>query len=518
MKQKEDSNKIKNYFEEITFFSKFPEENPNPVMRITTEGKVVFHNSASALILESWGFSEGFLHSQKLLPLLNSLKSAPRKTHFDVKVLDILYSVSLIPIKNTSFLNVYALDITKRVKSTKDLIQSKSKYFHFFNNMLDGYAYHKIITDSKGNPIDYEFLDINPAFTILTGITSEMCIGKRVTEILPTIRNVPSDWIGMYDDVMLNGITSALESYLEPQQKYIAVSAYIPEPNHFVIVLRDITESVKAKNKLKKLNEELELRVKNRTKELNELLQQEKLYKENLLKSSQFKSEFVASMSHELRTPLNSVIGFTDVILERISGEINEEQEKYLTNVKTSALHLLDLINDVLDIEKIESGKVELNIDDVNLNDIFSQIDTMIKPIYEKKNLKFEIQKLDKEKVIQVDRLRFKEIIFNLLSNAVKYTKEGSVKLEISENENYWKFDVIDTGIGIVKGDYGIIFDEFKRVKSDYTNSIEGTGLGLPLTKKLIELHGGNISFTSELGKGSTFTFTIPKKSIKSQN
>jgi signal transduction histidine kinase len=252
-------------------------------------------------------------------------------------------------------------------------------------------------------------------------------------------------------------------------------------------------------------------KIEKRTKELNKALEQEKLYKEVIKRTSQFKSEFMASMSHELRTPLNSIIGFTDVILERISGEINETQEKYLNNVKFSSLHLLDLINEILDIAKIETGKMVLYLEDVNLSKIISQINTMIKPIYKKKNLKFEVQEIDQEKIIRVDQLRFKEILFNLLSNAMKYTKEGSVKLKFSENEKYWKFDIIDTGIGIKEEDFNLLFQDFKRIRSDYGASIEGTGLGLSLTKKLIECHGGNISFTSIFGKGSTFTFTIPK-------
>jgi signal transduction histidine kinase len=245
---------------------------------------------------------------------------------------------------------------------------------------------------------------------------------------------------------------------------------------------------------------------------LNEKLELEILYKEELLKSSQFKSDCMSSMSHELRTPLTSIIGFTDVILERISGEINNEQEKYLSNVKSSAMHLLNLINDILDISKIEAGKLELDIEDVNLGKIINQVDIMVKLMYKKKDLKFEIMKIDKNKFIRIDRKRFIEILYNILSNAIKYTKEGGVKLEILENEDECVFNIIDTGIGIAKKDFNIVFKEFKRVKSDYTNSIEGTGLGLPLTKKLIELHGGNIFFTSELGKGSTFTFTIPQK------
>ena len=135
----------------------------------------------------------------------------------------------------------------------------------------------------------------------------------------------------------------------------------------------------------------------------------------------------------------------------------------------------------------------------------------MIKPIYQKKKLTFEISEIDNETIIRVDRLRFKEILFNLLSNAVKYTQEGGVKLEISEDDVYWKFAVIDTGIGIKEEDFGLIFQDFKRIPSAYVTTIEGTGLGLSLTKRLIEYHGGNISFTSEFGTGSTFTFTLPK-------
>jgi signal transduction histidine kinase len=283
---------------------------------------------------------------------------------------------------------------------------------------------------------------------------------------------------------------------------YLEINSY----NSKLIQAQKETETI-----LRDFNQELEQQVKIQTKGLKDLLGQQKLFEEQILKSSAFKSEFMASMSHELRTPLNSIIGFTDVILEGISGEINEKQEKYLNNVKTSAMHLLDLINDVLDIAKIESGKIDLNIEDVNISEITNQINTMLKPIYEKKNLKFEIQKFDKEIVVRVDRLRFKEILFNLLSNAVKFTKEGKVKLEISDDENYWKFDIIDTGIGIKEEDFDLVFQDFKRIRSVYVASIEGTGLGLSLTKRLIEFHGGNISFTSKLGIGSTFTFTIPK-------
>jgi len=247
------------------------------------------------------------------------------------------------------------------------------------------------------------------------------------------------------------------------------------------------------------------------SRDVTEVLERQRQYQEQIIKSSQFKSDFMASMSHELRTPLNSIIGFTDILIEKFYGDINEKQDHYLHNVKTSAEHLLNLINDILDISKIEAGKVELYFKDFNLLKLVSQIKIELKPFYKEKKLKFKIIGIEKGVIIHADPTRFKEILLNLLSNAVKYTKKGWIKLEFMEDEENWNFKIIDTGIGIAKEDFGIIFKEFNRVKSDYVDSFEGTGLGLMLTKKLIELHDGNITFTSKLNEGSTFSFTIPK-------
>ncbi|MHA1744942.1 MAG: sensor histidine kinase [Promethearchaeota archaeon] len=504
----------------------------------------------------------------------------------------------------------------------------EQRYSALFNNMIDGSALHKVVFDATGHPIDYVYVDINPAFTQMLGLTREMVIGKKVSEVIPGIREDPTNLIQELGNVALNNKTISIEFNFEPLQKNFAVTAYCPEKEYFVTIFRDITLNLKLEKEREKLMYILNERVKelqclnkfteiseksasikeflaallveipkawqypsstyakivfkdqsyktpnyhptrwvlkediviNEKKlgkfevgylekkpdedegpffveernlakmlveqinqfierrqaeaELSEASKQEKLYQKQLKAASQFKSEFMASMSHELRTPLNSIIGFTDVVLERISGEINPEQEQFLKNVKSSGLHLLDLINDILDIVKIESGKVELHIVEVNLSQIIDQIKTMIKPMYEKKKLVLEIQIIDKETVIRVDRLRFKEILFNLLSNAVKYTQDGVVKVEFLEGETQWKFDVVDTGIGIKEEDHYLIFQEFKRIQSAHVAAIQGTGLGLSLTKKLIELHGGTLSFTSKFGVGSTFTFTIPKIAI----
>ncbi|QEE16740.1 PAS domain-containing sensor histidine kinase [Promethearchaeum syntrophicum] len=247
-------------------------------------------------------------------------------------------------------------------------------------------------------------------------------------------------------------------------------------------------------------------------RDFTEVFKNQKLYQEQILKSSQFKSDFMSSMSHELRTPLNSIIGFSDVLLEKYYGELNDQQEIYLNNVKSSAGHLLNLINDILDISKIEAGKVELNIQKISIHKVLKQTEITLRPEFEKKNLKFEMVGLNSEQVVPVDLIRFKEILYNLLSNAIKYTKKGSVKLEVIEEEDLWKFNVIDTGIGIKEEHFDLIFNEFERIQSEYVSSVEGTGLGLSLTKRLVELHGGNISFTSKWEEGSIFTFTLPKK------
>ena len=283
------------------------------------------------------------------------------------------------------------------------------------------------------------------------------------------------------------------------------------QPINLRLWLIDITERKKNERLKEKFTEYLEREVEYRTKDLKDLLEKQRLYLDQIEKSSRFKTEFLATMSHELRTPLNAIIGFTDLLIEGVFGGLNKEQIEYIKDIDDSSKNLLDMITDILDISKIESGLATLKIEEIQLNNMIDQVISTLKPSYSKKDIKWELAGLKREQFIFADRIKFKQIIYNLLSNAIKFTEKGKVIFEFKENKKEWEFVVKDTGIGISEKDYDIIFKDFKRVKSDYVDVTQGTGLGLALTKRLINIHGGDISFSSKLEKGTTFTFNLPK-------
>ncbi len=235
-------------------------------------------------------------------------------------------------------------------------------------------------------------------------------------------------------------------------------------------------------------------------------------YIDEILKNTQFQMKFVSLISHELRTPLNAIIGFSDLLLEKSYGELTDQQSDFLNDIKSSSEHLLKLINNILDISKVESGEINLEFEDVQLKSLIDEVRIIITPLYTKKGLTFDVIGVNSSLFVYADPLRLKEIILNLISNAIKFTHEGSVIFKVENRKEFWEFSVIDTGIGIDKKDHDLIFKEFKRVKSIDVMNIGGTGLGLALSKRLVTLHGGDIFFKSKLGEGSSFIFTIPKK------
>ena len=249
-----------------------------------------------------------------------------------------------------------------------------------------------------------------------------------------------------------------------------------------------------------------------------------------LKEANYLKDEFLANMSHELRTPLNSIIGFSEVLVDGLSGDLNDEQFEFINNVRKSGLHLLDLINDILDLSKIRAGMMKPSPEAVELINLSKEICATLRAQAEKKEISIFFDPPDKEIVVEVDPLMIKQVLLNIVGNAIKFTPEtGEVRVILSEvqvsdwDNNSFKevkagkgdairYQIIDTGVGIEEKNVDIIFDEFRQVDGSYTRNSGGTGLGLPLSIKLINLHQGKLWVESEVNVGSCFSILMHKK------
>jgi GAF domain-containing protein len=232
-----------------------------------------------------------------------------------------------------------------------------------------------------------------------------------------------------------------------------------------------------------------------------------------LAAASQHKSEFLANMSHELRTPLNAIIGFSEVLTDRMFGELNEKQEEYLNDIYASGTHLLSLINDILDLSKIEAGRMELELTEFHLPTAIENAVMLVRERAGRRNIGLHTAMDPQLGQIQADERKVRQVVLNLLSNAIKFTPEGGrIDVGAVSKDGFVEVSVSDTGIGIASEDHEKVFEEFRQVGMA-SKKIEGTGLGLTLCRKFVELHGGKIWVKSEVGVGSTFTFTIPVRS-----
>ena len=232
--------------------------------------------------------------------------------------------------------------------------------------------------------------------------------------------------------------------------------------------------------------------------------------------ANRHKSEFLASMSHELRTPLNAIIGFSEVLQERMFGDINEKQAEYLEDIHSSSIHLLSLINDILDLAKIEAGRMDLELSRFDLCSAIDNALTLIRERATRNNIALKSECDPQIREWTADERKFKQILLNLLSNAVKFTPSGgTISVRARRADQSVEIAVADTGAGISPEDQALVFEEFRQVGGDRLKKSEGTGLGLALTRKFVELHGGTITLNSEPGKGSTFTFSLPEKTLE---
>ena len=400
-----------------------------------------------------------------------------------------------------------------------------------------------ISTDKKG------FITfMNPVAQALTGWRQKDALGKDLKEVFNIIdekRHSPNDSHvtnlpreGMADSLANYSILLTEDGTQTPIENSVAPIRDDKENiTGTVLIFRDITQRLsaeqagkQAEEALRKAHDELEIRVEERTAELakaNKALAAEiaerKRAEEELRKAkevaevaSRAKSDFLASMSHELRTPLNVIIGFSEILQEQYFGELNEKQTEYVKDVLESGRYLLSLINDILDLSKVEAGKMELELSRVDIKGLLEKGLIMIKEKALKHSIRLDLH-IPPELAdlgVTADERKLKQIMFNLLSNAVKFTPDGgAIAVGTRQQEEELIISVSDTGIGIAPEDQERIFQEFCQIRSGLRDKTPGTGLGLSLTKRLVEMHGGKIWVESEgEGKGSRFSFVLPVK------
>lgn len=352
-----------------------------------------------------------------------------------------------------------------------------------------------VITDKSGN-IEY----VNPKFTDITGYSLEESIGKnpRISQSGKTPRELYEElWRSISSGKPWTGVLLNKKKNGELYWESVSISPIINAEGliiHYVAVKEDITIR-------KTMEEEL------------------KAAKEKAEESERLKAAFLANMSHEIRTPMNGILGFADLLREpKLSAE---EHDQYLSIIETSGQRMLNIINDLINISKVESGQMKLSIGETNINEQLLFLYNFFKLEAKQKGIEllFVYPLKDKDSIIKTDREKVYAVLTNLIKNALKFTSEGNITIGYEVVNDTLRFFVQDTGIGIPESHLSAVFDRFKQVDSELTSGIEGSGLGLSIAKAYIELLGGSIWVESELGKGSTFYFTLPysKETRKSE-
>ncbi|WP_405294888.1 chemotaxis protein CheB [Algibacter sp. Ld11] len=512
-------------------------------------------------------------------------------------------------------------NINKLKETEKDLRTSELRYKSLFDNLNEGFLHGKIITDEAGKPIDWIYIDANPAFEKVIGLERKDFVGNRLMDIIPYIKDDPGDWIATFGETAISDKEQYIKEYSTKEGEHYQVHLFSPAKGEFAATFADITELKNKKAELVKSEEELHRAQEithvgswyldvatgqvRWTKELYKIygfnpnlpppdlkssgklftkssweiitkaieacqtngvpydlelemiksggsrgwlsvmgeavrdednkivalkgavqdITQHKIYEAELIRAKKeaeiasiHKNYFLANMSHEIRTPMNGVIGFAELL--RNDDITRKQRLKYLEIIDGSSKQLLNLIDDIIDIAKIESNEIKIIYKDCHVAKLISNLEityNQLKAVKEKDNIIIKSYMPDELKrlVISTDEHRLQQVISNLLNNALKFSEEGEISFGFNVEGENLKFFVKDEGIGIHESKHAEVFERFKQVNYDNSVKYGGTGLGLSICRGIVSLLGGNIKLFSELGKGTRFEFTIPLKLTK---
>jgi len=492
------------------------ESSDDAIIGVTLEGMIQSWNRGAERL---YGYSAGEVLGQpitRLVPpdrldeireILNKIRRGEVTEHLETvrrhkDGRDIHVSLTVSAVKDSTGQLIgasgIARDITERKQMEEKLAAEKELLSVTLHSIGDGV----ITTD-----IDGKILAINKVAGEITGWPQAEAMGRPLHEVFHII----------------NELTR--ERCESPFEKIIRTGRIVGLANHTVLIARDATERILADSGAPIRDNtghivgvvlifrdvtDLEEKVRDRTVELREMV-------ERLEEMDRLKSEFLSNISHELRTPLTSIIGFSEILLDQTPGVLNQTQMEYIQNMFHSGHNLLEIISNLLDISKIRAGKMEVHPGLFQLQHLINTAKMTVTPLMEKKGIHLDEEIDEGLPEIYADEGKIKQVLLNLLSNAIKFTAEGgTVKITARTvalgGESFAEISVADTGIGIRQEDLGIIFDEFRQVDASYTKDYPGTGLGLPITKHLVEMNGGRIWVESEPGRGATFTFALPMR------
>ena len=410
---------------------------------------------------------------------------------------------------------------TKMIGTIQDITEQRRTLERITNlaNILENSLNEIYIFDSK----TLKFIQVNKGARLNTGYSIEELYMLTPVDIKPEFttesfrKKINPLLTGDKDIVLFTTVHQRKNGSLYDVEAHLQLSMFNSSPV-FVAIILDISKRKRIEKELMEERKNLERTVDVRTNELSKSLQKIEKTNIELILAKQAQSKFLSSMSHELRTPLNAIMGYADLLNTKAYGSLNEEQFDFIKEINSSGKHLLSLINDLLDVAKIDADAMTLHLEEVSPEDFIDTTVRMLSMQFRKKNINVETSIDPMIETVTADLRRCKQIMINLLSNAAKYAYESG-RIEISakkEDNSYIKVEVSDTGIGIAKDDIDKIFSEFHQADHVRDEQLGGTGIGLALTHRLVEMHSGNIGVNSELGKGSTFWFTLPLRQTKS--